>query len=489
MQRRNQVYTAHADEINRVFPDSSVSLRLVGDKVVITGQARDTVEAAQIVRMVAANAPGGGRGPGGDRASELPIGSMSLNLSGTPDQFGETPEQGLQNFLLRDDTRNVINLLRVPGEHQVMLRVTVAEVNRAAARSIGIDFTVRDNGGNYSFASLTSGLLPTTVGGAGVGGAVGALGNLPVSIDQGQIVLAIEALRNVNFARSLAEPNLTTLNGQPAQFRAGGEFPVPAATQAFGGVGQGVQFVPFGVQLRFVPYITDRDRIRLQVGAIVSTRDASLGTNIGGAAIAGGTSVSGLNSRSFSSTVELRSGQTMAVAGLIQNNFGGTSVRVPLYGDLPVVGNLFGKKQTTAGEQELVILVTPEIVAPLDACDTPLLPGSDIFEPSDMEFYLWGRLESRRSEDFRSASRTDRRRQRSYYECEHVFIVGRKGHTINCCGACRGGNDPGNLEVIRGERVINDPANSPAGPKGNSATSAKGLSTVSAKGNSARKER
>jgi pilus assembly protein CpaC len=424
-ERLDRVYDALSDEINRAFPDSVVKLDLVGDKLVVSGEAKDTVEAAQILRIVSANAPGG---PGAveQTSAEIPIGSVDLNVVSIPDEFGNLPEQRLEDFLLRDINRNVINLLRIPGEQQVMLRVTVAEVNRTAARSIGIDFSVFNDSGNLVASNLTGGLLTD-------GSVEGTEANLPVFIDNGQVILAIEALRDLNFARSLAEPNLTTMNGQPAQFRAGGEFPVPAAVTTFGAVGQGVQFIPFGVQLRFVPFITDRDRIRLQLGAVVSTRDPSLGTNIGGAAIAGGTSVSGLNSRNFSTTVELREGQTLAVAGLIQNNFGSTGRRVPFFGDLPFVGNFLGKNQTSGAEQELVILVTPELVAPLEACDTPLLPGSDVFEPSDCEFYLFGRLESRRSEDFRSSARTDYHRMKSYEDCEDIYIIGRQGRTINCC--------------------------------------------------------
>jgi pilus assembly protein CpaC len=451
-ERLERVYAALTDEINRAFPESVVRLSLVGDKVVVSGQARDIVEARQILEVVSANAPGGGRDQ--VAADEIPV--SQINLVAATDEFGMLPEQGLENFLLRDIGRNVINLLQVPGEQQVMLRVTVAEVNRAAARSIGVDFTVLNNQGDAVFSSLTGGLLPTTVTGGGSSTQVVG-GNLPVSIDNGQVFLAIQALRNINLARSLAEPTLTALNGQPAQFRAGGEFPVPAATQAFGGVGQGVAFIPFGVQLRFVPYITDRDRVRLQVGAAVSTRDPSLGTNIGGSAIAGGTSVSGLNSRTFQTMVELREGQTLAVAGLIQNNFGATTVRVPWLGDWPIVGNFFGRNSTSYAEQELVILITPEFVHPLEACETPPLPGADVFEPGDIEFYLLGRLESRRTEDFRSAVRTDIDRLRQYRNCNDLFILGPSGQTYGCCGALAGSRTCCPAEVPLGERIITEP--------------------------------
>lgn len=442
-QRLDRVYQALEGEINRTFPNSVVHLSLVGDKLVVSGEAKDIVDAANILRIVSANAPGGGdKQPPTD---EIPVGQ--LNVTAVPDEFGNLPQQGLENFLFRDDNRQVVNLLRVPGEQQVMLRVTVAEINRQAARSIGLDFSVLNKAGTTVFSNLTGGLIPTTVSGAGTSTQLVG-GNLPAVIDNGQVVLAIQALRNLNFARSLAEPNLVTLNGQPARFRAGGEFPVPAATRTFGAVGQGVAFVPFGVQLMFVPYITDRDRVRLTIAASVSTRDPSLGTSVGGSASAGGTSVSGLQARTFQSTVELREGQTLAVAGLIQTNFGATTIRVPWFGDLPIVGNLAGRSSASSAEQEVIVLITPELVHPLEACRTPDVPGSDVFEPGDVEFYLLNRLESRRTVDFRASARTDYHRLKRYHHCDDVFILGAHGQSVNCCP---GPDSPGGCSIAPAE--------------------------------------
>jgi len=431
-ERLQQVYKALEGEINRTFPNSVVHLALLGDKLVVSGEAKDIVEAANILRIVSANAPGATRAgrQGGTTADEIPVGQ--INVTAIPDASGNLPAQGLENYILRDLNRNVVNLLRVPGEQQVMLRVTVAEINRTAARSIGLDFSVLNAAGTAVFSNTTAGLIPTTVTGSGTSTQLVG-GNLPAIIDNGKVNLAIEALRNLNLARSLAEQNVVALNGQRAQFRAGGEFPVPAATLTFGAVGQGVSFIPFGVQMQFIPYITDRDRIRLQVGAVVSTLDPALGATISAGTGSTGTSVPGLNTRTFNTTVELRGGQTFAVAGLIQNTFGATSARVPFFGDLPILGPLAGKNQTTSGEQEVVVLVTPELVHPLDKCQSPPLPGSDVFEPGDVEFYLLNRLESRRSYDYRSSVRTDCAREKRYEHCDDLFIIGAHGQTYNCC--------------------------------------------------------
>ena len=371
---------------------------------------------------------GAGRNQG--EIQQIPVGQ--LNLTAVPDASGNLPQQGLENFLLRDINRFVVNLLHVAGEQQVMVQVTVAEIDRTAARSIGMDFSVLNAAGSTVFETTTAGLLPTTLTGAGSSASVTG-GNILGLIDNGKVSLAIQALRNLNLARSLAEQDLVTLNGQTANFQAGGEFPVPAATATFGAVGQGVSFVPFGVSLQFVPYITERDRVRLRVSATVSTLDPSLGTTVNSTSGGGGTSVPGLQSCMFSSTVEMRSGQTLAVAGLIQTNFGSTSVRVPFFGDLPILGPLAGKNNDSSGEQEVVVLITPRLVHPLEACHTPPLPGADVSEPGDIEFYLLNRLESRRSYDNRTSVRTDWDRMHRYDRCDDVFILGAHGQTYGCC--------------------------------------------------------
>lgn len=423
-ERLEAVYKALEQEINRAYPRSRVRLTLIGDKIMVSGQAHDIIEAFQIIRIVGANAPGQQQQQGQQQRPNVP--TSALTPTGNPfDPLrpGQTP--GLEEFLTAGGP-NVINNLRVPGEQQVMLRVMVAEVNRAAARSIGVNFNIINNQGTLVFGQHTGNLISGLTQ-PGAGNAAGLV-NLPVNLDNGQIPIAIQALRTLNYAKSLAEPTLTARNGATAFFLAGGQFPVPVVTGLgafgqFGGGLQGVQFVPFGVQLFFTPVITDRDRIRLTVTATVSTRDNAAATTIAGAL------VPGLNTRTFSTTVELREGQTMAVAGLIQTNSGAQAERVPFFGDLPFVGRLASFQRASAGEQELVILVTPELVHPLEPHELPKLPGADVFEPGDLEFYLLGRLESRRAYDYRSPVMTDIHRMLSYRRCERQYILGPSGHT------------------------------------------------------------
>lgn len=436
-ERMELIYAELEKEIAKVFPDSHIRITLVGDKIVVRGQAKDIAEATQIIRIIKANAPGDPRDESGiPEAKKVPVTAVNVNLTpGDPLNPSGTP--GLDSYELAGGSK-IINLIRIPGEQQVMLRVTVAEVNRAAARSIGLNFAFLNNAGQPVVA-VGAGARGALQNG-GVGGvnnnifaaalANGINANIPVLLDNGQIPLAINALKTINYAKSLAEPNLVALNGQRASFLSGGQFPVPVlggfgAVPGVGGGLQGVQFVPYGVQLSFVPIITDRDRVRLTVSATVSTRDLTSGTNIGGA------TVSGLSTRNFTSTVEMREGQSLAVAGLIQNNLGTNAQRIPFLSEIPLLNRIGGFDQISAGEQELVVLITPELVHPLEKKELSKLPGNDIFEPSDCEFYLHGRLESTRTRDFRSPVTTDIHRLMRWKRCEEQYIFGPVGHSVD----------------------------------------------------------
>jgi pilus assembly protein CpaC len=430
--RLERVCCALADEVNRQFPDSRVTLELCGDKWLLKGQARDSFEATQILRIVRDNAPV----PPGAR---IPVDARTA----APAVADGTVAPGLDCYIV-SGCAHIINLLKVTGEQQVMLRVCVAEVDRTAARSIGLNFAlVNDNGQAYfanNTGSITTGGLVRGINGnnsfgfgnvangfintiPGVVFGAGGFNNLPVSLDNGQVNLAINALRVLNYAKALAEPNLVTLNGQTAHFHAGGSFPVPVVTGYTAAGLQGINYVPYGVQLSFTPYITDRDRIRLHVSAEVSNRDG-----VGGSSVVAGNVLPNLTTRNFQTVVELREGQTLAVAGLIQQNLESASHRVPLFGDLPLVGRFFAFDRIAASEQELVVLITPVLVHPMEPHQVPKLPGADLFEPGDIEFYLLGRLESRRDYDYRSPVMNDIHRMCRYRRCEQIYIHGPHGY-------------------------------------------------------------
>jgi len=419
------------DEINRAFPNSFVRLQYVGNQVIVRGQAKDVEEASAMLRIVSSNIGQSERAikalqegqVTSDDLDQLPNDSVLLLDRNVTSQLQEG--QSLPGLLQGNTVsganafrinNRVVNMLEIGGIHQVMLKVTVAEVNRSASRAIGADLTLGSLGNNSSFFSLLP-LADLSMG--GLGGTF--------LVNRGDFELAINALKQLNLARSLAEPNLVTLNGQPATFDVGGRFPVPGnaiLTNTGGAIQVGVEFVPFGVELNFTPTVTDGDRIRLQLNAQVSTRDEAATANVGG------TNVPGLNRREFENTVELREGQTIAIAGLIQSNLGATSSRVPFFGDVPYLGRLFSSDGTSYDEQELIVLVTPYLVNPIDAKEKPLpLPGSDYYEPDDLEFFLRGSLEGHIAEDFRSAARTDLQKIKAFRRQEQDFIIGKPGHS------------------------------------------------------------
>jgi pilus assembly protein CpaC len=318
--------------------------------------------------------------------------------AGTPGQEGRdaTPNDGFsRGFSYEDDSRpsanatfvqpQIINLLQVPGVQQVMLRVQLAELDRRALREIGADITI-DSAGAF-LQSL----------------AIGGTGNLVGVFSGGEFSIVMRALRRNNVAKVLAEPNLVTLSGHVARFQSGGEFPVPSAQMGGGAGNNTVEFKPFGVQLAFIPYIQDDGLIRLRVEPEVSNVDETLSVTL----IEGGSPVPGLRTRNASTTVELREGQTLAIAGLLNSEMQGETSRVPLLGDLPYIGPLFSRTRSNVLEQELLVAVTPYLVSPMDAGQRPPLPGEDVLEPNDLEFYLLNRIEGRTGHPFRSTGQWD----------------------------------------------------------------------------------
>lgn len=375
--------------LKQMFPDAFIRLGQIREHVVLEGQARSPAQSQQIadaVRLYLASvhAPQGG-GVGGDSDAA----AYAQSQQGSPDDGGEGSEgesaeaNGASDAIVVEETgrmsgnaasaaSQVINLLQVPGVQQVLLKVQLAEVNRRAIREIGADLTL-DTGGTF-LQSIAAGE-----------------GNLLGIFSGGEFTVVMKALRQNNVASILAEPNLVTLSGHEANFQSGGEFPVPVAQQGGGAGNNSVEFKPFGVQLSFVPYVEDDGVIRLYVAPEVSTVDESLSVSL----IAGGSPVPGVRTRNASTTVELHEGQTLAIAGLLNNEKNGLTKRVPLLGDLPYVGPWFSNTSHDVIEQELLVAVTPYLVSPMDSCQQPALPGSDVTEPTDLEFYLLNRIEGR----------------------------------------------------------------------------------------------
>jgi pilus assembly protein CpaC len=220
----------------------------------------------------------------------------------------------------------------------------------------------------------------------------------------------LNALRRNSLLKILAEPNLVALDGHAGNFLAGGEFPVPVP-QTSGGIGTApaitVQFKQFGVSLGFLPFILDGDTIRLQVDPEVSNLDFTIATTL----VAGGSPVPGLNTRKAHTVVEMHEGQTLAIAGLLQVTLNGTTTRIPGLGDLPILGPFFSNTSGERIEKELLVLVTPYLIEPMDSRQVNPLPGDEVNEPTDLELYFLNRIEGRTGRDARSTVNYDCRLQ------------------------------------------------------------------------------
>jgi pilus assembly protein CpaC len=403
-------------QLRALFPDASIKLSQFRDHIVVEGQARDAAQVARIMEVVNSYLRSvaisqdrkiqtqQGRQPATVRLPSIQEpGAAAAPITPTLEQ----PPARIQAGYLT--APKVINLLRVPGPQQVLLKVRVAELDRTAMREIGADFLVVDpNTGTIAGTQIGGATIQgnSTIGGiTGRGGAVSPMTTVFGIFPPSEFQFFISALRKNSLVRILAEPNLIAMNGQQASFLAGGEFPVPIPQTTTGGVGTTVtvEFKEFGVRLNFVPTILGDDTIRLSVDPEVSSIDFSIGTVL----VPGGTPVPGLNVRKAHTTVELNQGDTLAIAGLLQLELDAQTTRIPGFGDLPILGPFFSNTTHQRQEKELIILVSPYLVEPLKPCQVPPSPGEEVKGPTDFEFYLLNRIEGRTGVDRRSTTEYD----------------------------------------------------------------------------------
>jgi pilus assembly protein CpaC len=282
--------------------------------------------------------------------------------------------------------RKVINSMGVGTAQQIMLEVRFAEMQRGTVKALGIS-GFNFGGGSVDPFNQRSNF--GTTGGQAISPGVG-LG--AIATFQGRFSLPgfgfqLEALEQEGLIRTLAQPNIIALSGETANFLVGGEFPVPVGVAANGQIS--IEFKQFGVGLAFTPTLLEDGLINLLVSPEVSSLDPAAGIDLGDIRIPG------LRVRRARTTLELRDGQTFALAGLIQNDFRDTVRGVPLLGKIPVIGALFRSKSFERQETELVILVTPRIVRPVTAGTALQLPTDRVLEPSDADFFLMGKAERR----------------------------------------------------------------------------------------------
>ncbi|MGL4395280.1 MAG: type II and III secretion system protein family protein, partial [Hyphomicrobium sp.] len=379
--------------LNRLIPGAAIKVEMLNQTVVLTGTVKnptDSVRAANIARQFA---------------------TVTYETTSKEEADGAS----IKKFEKTED-ETVINMLAVEAEEQVMLKVTVAEVQRSVLKQMGINLGGVINAGNFTTALLTQNALPLT--------AAAGLGNLPIpgfssagdpadpsigcpvgtlcNYNTGnfadtftnnglngrwgsggnQISHAIRALERNGLIRTLAEPTLTAVSGEAANFLAGGEYPIPVVdTQG----GLTVTYKKFGVGLAFTPLVLSEGRISLKIETEVSELSNQ------GAVTLSGISIPALKKREAKSTVELPSGGTLAMAGLLSDDTRQNIDGLPGAKDIPILGTLFRSRDYIKNETELVVIVTPYLVKPTSRQELAM-PGDGLVPATDMRANFLGEV-------------------------------------------------------------------------------------------------
>ena len=318
------------------------------------------------------------------------ISNDSIILTGTVSSPGAAhrAEQLARTFA----GEKVVNLISVGSSQQVMLEVQFAEVNRSTGKQIGLSAFGNSAGGSFSgITGAGSNLVPNSAGGGvfKLDSITGMFGIFRQDFSLGGLSLQgiLNALETKGLSRTLAKPTLVALSGEKASFLAGGEFPIPVAQSSGGGLnGQPaitVEFKTFGVSLAFTPTVLSDSTINMIVEPEVSEIDptASLTLN--------GITIPGLRTRRVSTTLELRDGESFAIAGLLQHDNKVNISQLPILGSLPIIGALFRSTNYQKGETELLIVVTPHLVAPIKPSQVRL-PTDRVAEPNAAKSFLLG---------------------------------------------------------------------------------------------------
>ena len=359
--------------LSRLLPGSNITVETVGERTVLTGNVTSPIDAPRACQIVTSflgkidkEQGGGATATGGGPA--ITLNSNMSNQSGAGGQDAKTC-----------DPRNVINLLTVEGREQVLLKVSVVEMERNILKQFGVDLNALINSGNFAFAALSQlpfpinvqgrGLLEPFLSNQGLGfspdiaptlfdPAVANTSGGGVQWQSGgsRVQSVLRALEQDGLLHTLAEPNLTAISGETANFLAGGEFPIPVAQQ-LGTIS--VEFKKFGIGLAFTPVVMSEGRISLKVSTEVSELSNQ------GAVILTNISIPALKVRRAETTVELPSGGSLVMAGLLSDQSKQALSGYPGLKNLPVLGTLFRSRDFLKNETELVVLVTPYVVKPV----------------------------------------------------------------------------------------------------------------------------
>jgi len=383
--------------LHELLPDEEIEVRSAQEKIILDGQVSSLVRLGAAVEIA---------------QSFLPECMKTKPGKGFS---SETTVQEGEQSVAECKEGSVVNLMEVGGAQQVMLEVKVAEMARDVVRRLDSKVNIMGFGekalagaftGGASFPNLLTpdGLVQPILTGLSPFGPPLTLfqPNTPTSSSNGTFfsVLSGDFFMNAVFditkenglAKILAEPTLTTTSGQQAEFLSGGEFPIPVP----GTFGQTtIEFKDFGVGVKFVPVVLDSDRISLKLNISVTELTDANNVRVSVPEAESVFIIPALTKRSAQSSVELFNGQTIGIAGLIDEKTRAIYDKLPAAGDIPLLGTLFRSQEFRSGQTELVIFVTPHLAKPI-AKNRIKLPTDAFIPPSDLEFYLLGRMEARK---------------------------------------------------------------------------------------------
>jgi len=386
-------------KLHELFPEEHPKVLSSQGSIVLSGQISSLQKMDAILKIANTFVLAGEQQPS----------QMRANSSQVSNNFGEAggssigaSQPGSSPAAPKGQETGVINLMQVGGPQQVMLSVTVAEINRTLARNLQVNFSAIGAGGDFSSGAIsgTGGVdaLGKTL--ASIAGSVATNTISPYGLffkfigSDVSVNTVINASRTNGLAKILAEPNLTVISGQDADFLSGGEFPVPVPQNS--GVGGAstitIQFKPYGVMLKFLPVVLDSGRINLRLNIDVSEISTSNAVLMPVGNSSANYIIPSVLKRSANSSLELDDGQSIGLAGLISDKMHENISKFPGLGDIPILGQLFTSQTFLNDETELMIFITPHLVKPL-APENIQLPTDKFVAPSDKEYYLMGRTE------------------------------------------------------------------------------------------------
>lgn len=334
-------FGALAETINRVLPGARVQVEPVGEAVILTGMVANAGDA--------------------DKAGQIAL------------RYVAKPEQ-------------VLNMLSIAGKDQVMLRVRVVEVQRSVIKQLGVNLNavLQQGTGNITLGQVANFSINGTLPGGGT------IGGTYAGPNGDSLTGSIRAFERVGLVRTLAEPNLTAVSGEAAKFLAGGEYPVPVNQDSSNG-SVTVEYKPFGVGLAFTPVVLSGGRISLKISTEISELTTQGAFTLGSSTSGTSLTIPALTVRRAETSIELPSGGSMMIAGLIQQTTRENLDALPGVGAVPVIGSLFRSRDFLSGDTEMVVIVTAYVVDPNNpgAFQTP---ADGLQFAGDAETLLFGKL-------------------------------------------------------------------------------------------------